>query len=91
MYLLNDKHSKYEYVIYVRCGTAIPYLNGKIFTSYNDVCNYLEEIAKRHQRYNRIFYIDNKFYKNECERDERCIYYKILRRPVSDWEEIEKK
>ena len=37
MYLLNDKHSKYEYIIYVRCGTAIPYLNGKISGKKRDM------------------------------------------------------
>ena len=51
----------------------------KYLQAYNDVCNYLEEIAKRHQRYNRIFYIDNNFYKNECEKDGKMhLYYKIL-------------
>lgn len=90
MYYLNDKHPKYEYDIYIKNGEGIPYINGKIFTSYKDVCNYLEEIAKRHIRYNRVFYIDDDFFDNKYKKDIKGTYYKILKRPVSDWEDIKK-
>ena len=89
MYLLNDKHSKFEYVIYVRCGNARPYLCGKIYSSYMDVCRELESIAKRNDRYHRVYYIDDDFFENQYDKGEGT-YYTILRRTVLDWEEFKK-
>lgn len=91
MYYLNDKHSQYEYTIYVRYGTALPYMIGRTFTNYWDTCRYLMDIAKRHQRFGHICYIDDDFFYNEYERDLKGTYYKILRRPVSDWEELDER
>ena len=89
MYFLNDKHPKYEYAIYIRHGLGMPFIIEKPHMTYYDICNYLNEEAKRHERYNRIYYIDNKFFKNHYEFSLNGTYYKILRRPVADWEEIE--
>lgn len=90
MYYLNDKHPKYEYIIYTRIGTGMPFL-GKIFGSYTDACRYLKELAKRHEHFNQIFYIDDPFYKNEYQYNTKGFYYKILRRNVSDWKEFKEK
>lgn len=89
MYYLNDKHPKYEFTIYIRQGTAIPYLINT-YNSYYDAKRFLEEKAKRHQHYNQIFYIDEDFFENEYTNNYQGTYYKILKRPVADWEEIEK-
>lgn len=88
MYYLNDEHSEYEYTVYIRHGTGQPFLCGRIFTSYWNVCNYLRDIAKNHDKYHRIYYIDDPFFNNEYEKNFEGSYYKILRRPVSDWKEI---
>lgn len=87
MYLLNDKHSKYEYIIYTRVKGAMPYLKGKAKQSYYEICKDLEDIAKRHDRYNMTYYIDNDFFKNEYDKSNADFYYKILKREVNDWEE----
>lgn len=89
MYYLNDQHKKYEYTVYVRHGTGIPFL-AKTFSSYSDACLFLEEKAKRHLHYNQIFFIDDKFFENYYPKNMNGTYYKILRRPLSDWEEVEK-
>lgn len=84
MYYLNDKHPKFEYVLYVRQGNAIPFLSGKIYSSYYEICRELKDIAKRHDRYNQKYYIDEEFFDNEYKRGEGT-YYKILCRKVNDW------
>ena len=88
MYYLNDKHSKYEYAIYCRVGRAIPYIK-IIFNSLDDVYRHIAQIEKKHNRYNQFFYIDNDFYKNIYNISCGGTYYKVLRRPVADWEEFE--
>ena len=88
MYYLNDKHSQYEYGIYIRHGTGIPYIVERPHRNYWDLVRELEEEAKKHHRYNRIYFIDEKWFKNEYERNVVGTYYKILRRPIADWEEI---
>lgn len=87
MYYLNDKHTEYEYTIYIRHGTGLPYL-GRTFTNYYDACRFLKEKAKRHEHYNQIYYIDDEFFENQYERNYQGTYYKILRRKLSDWEEV---
>lgn len=87
MYYLNDKHSRYEYILYVRHGKAQPYLSGKIYTSYYEIKKDLEETAKRNDRYGRIYYIDEEFFDNEYEKG-KGTYYKILCREVNDWKEV---
>jgi len=87
MYFLNDIHYKYEYGIYIRVGSATPFIKKMWFTNFDDVLNYVKEIEKKHNRYNQIFYIDNEFYKNQYQQGIGT-YYKFLRRPVNDWEEF---
>ncbi len=84
MYYLNDKHSKYEYALYCRVGNACPYI-ARTFNSIDDVYRFVNDIEKRHNHYRQIFYIDNDFYNNKYNLNCNCTYYKILRRPVSDW------
>ncbi len=86
MYYLNDKHSKYEYAIYCRVGSACPYIQ-KVFSSIDDVYRQIIEIEKKHNHYRQMFYIDNNFYDNKYNLNCGGTYYKILRRPVFDWED----
>ena len=91
MYFLNDKHPKYEYALYVRVGNALPYISNT-YNSFDDVCRQIKEIEKRHNHYRQFFYIDNDFYNNKYNLATisiKGIYYKILRRPVYDWEEFD--
>lgn len=90
MYYLNDKHPKYEFTVYIRCGNGTPYLIPRKFETYSEVCKFLNEKAKWHFRYNQRFYIDDSFFSNEYKKDINGIYYKILKRPVSDWKELKK-
>ncbi len=87
MYLLNDKHSKYEYTLYTRVGSAAPYLTHTYY-SLDDIIRKSKEIEKRHNHYRQVFYIDNDFYENHYSENMNGVYYKFLRRPVYDWEEF---
>ena len=87
MYYLNDKHTDFEYAIYCRVGQALPYIQ-TILNSMEDVMLRIVEIEKKHNHYGQFFYIDNDFYDNKYSLSYNCTYYKILRRPVSDWEEF---
>jgi hypothetical protein len=88
LYYLNDKHPKYEYVLYIRHGKAEPFL-GKVFVSYYDIKKELEEIAKRHDRFNQVYFIDEDFFENQYSKGEGT-YYKILMREVKDWRTFKK-
>lgn len=87
MYYLNDKHPQYEYCLYVRNCSACPYI-ARTFTDIYDVYRFVEEIEKKHNRYNRVFYIDNDFYQNKYSPNVEGIYYKFLKRRINDWEEV---
>lgn len=89
MYYLNDKHPKFEYCVYVRVGNACPYIMPRKFEDMQQVYRFISETEKNNNRYNRIFYIDNSFYKNNYSRNMNGIYYKILRRKINDWEEFD--
>lgn len=88
MYYLNDKHPKFEYALYCRVGEACPYIVPRKFDDIDEILRYIEELEKRHNRYNQIFYIDNDFYKNNYNSNCGGFYYKFLKRPVLDWEEF---
>lgn len=88
MYYLNDKHTQYEYAIYCRKGKATPYLLGQVFQNEIQARNYIETIGKRHERFNQPYYVDNKFYKNTYPSNSNGFYYKVLKRPVKDWQII---
>lgn len=87
MYYLNDKHPQYEYCLYVKNGNACPYI-ARTFTDMFAIYQFIDEIEKKHNRYNRVFYIDNEFYKNRYSLNIEGIYYKFLKRKVNDWEEV---
>lgn len=87
MYYLNDNHPKYEYAIYTRVNNACPYIS-QVFSNLKQVNAYFEEIENRHNRYHHLFYIDHENYNNVCSKEVASFYYKVLKRPVSDWQEI---
>lgn len=89
MYYLNDKHPKYEYAIYIRHGTGLPFIVERPRSNYWDIVRELQEDAKKHERYHRVYFIDDKFFYNHYDKDMKGTYYKILRRPIADWEELE--
>jgi hypothetical protein len=86
MYYLNDKHAKYEYAVYTRVNNACPYI-AHTFNNKKAVEEWLKEIIKQHNRYHHTYYIDTKEYKNEYPKEIVQFYYKILQRPVNDWQE----
>ena len=88
MYYLNDRHPEFEYAVYCKVGQACPYLVPRTFESMNEVNRFIEDTEKKHNRYGKIFYIDNDFYENHYNINANGVYYKILRRRVSDWEEF---
>lgn len=87
MYFLNDRHDMFEYSIYTRVGTACPYISGK-YNTLEQVMIRIGEIERKHNHYGQLFYIDNDFYQNKYNINITGIYYKVLRRPVADWEEF---
>lgn len=88
MYYLNDKHTDYEYAVYCRKSKATPYLIGHTFEDEIQVKRFIEEIGKRHERFNQPYYVDNKFYSNSYPMTVDGFYYKILKRKVNDWKII---
>lgn len=88
MYYLNDKHPQYQYAIYCKNGSACPYIKA-VLDNREEVKVYISSIVKWHKRYHHNFYIDNKFYKNEEKLLPTGFYYKVLRRTVNDWDDIE--
>jgi len=92
MYYLEDKHPEYEYAIYTRIKSGTPFLNE--FPScfnYFDIMRKIEEIKKRHNRYNQLYYFDNDFIENDYNPNVRVdFYYRVLRRPVSDYKVLTK-
>ena len=89
MYYLNDKHSKYEYMLYCQHGTGQPFI-ARTFNGFDEVKRYTEELEKKHNHYHQNFYIDNDFYNNQYSINQNGTYYKFLRRPVADWQEFDK-
>ena len=90
MYCLNDKHDKYEYGLYIQVNNGLPYIiNFPVTDAYKCISVRIQEIEKKHNRYNQRFYIDNDFYNNKYTLDSGGTYYKFLRRIISDWEEFE--
>lgn len=87
--LYNRKYD-YEYVFYIRHNNACPFLS-HIYHDFNDVLKEISDIEKKANRYNWIFYIDNDFYNNYYNINAGGTYYKVLRRAVNDWEELDSK
>lgn len=82
-----DKHPDYEYAIYKRVNNATPYVSN-IFSSMREVEEYFKAIETRHNRYHHIYYIDAVGYENNYPKEFADCYYKLLIRPVNDWQEF---
>lgn len=93
MYFLNDKHVEYEYVLYVKVGSACPYLAGlEPMRNWQQVKETIKWIEKKHSKpYMDWYYIDNDFYENPYPLLATSTYYKILRRKVNDWKDFKTK
>ena len=87
MYYLNDKHPKKEYAIYKRVNNGTPYI-AKVFSNLKEVDEFLSVIIRNHEHYNHIYYIDRVGHKNKYPLELAMFYYKLLERPVNDWQEI---
>ena len=86
MYYLNDQHPKTEYAIYKRVNNAVPYIISNTFSSKQEVREFLEATIRHHQHYHHTYYIDTVGYREEQYKDFAQFYYKVLQRPVNDWE-----
>lgn len=87
MYYLNDKHSEFEYAIYKRVNNACPYI-ACVFSNLREVEEFFKSVVTNHNRYNHIYYIDAIGYKNEYPKELAMFYYKVLKRPVNDWQDV---
>lgn len=87
MYYLNDKHPKTEYAIYKRVNNATPYIAG-VFDDIKQVNEHLDSVARRHNQFRQSFYIDRVGQDNQYPKELAQFYYKLLERPVNDWQEI---
>lgn len=92
MYYLEDKHPDYLYALYKRVNGATPYLDTFHYgCDYYNVMCYIENMKKKHDRYNQIYYIDNDFINNYYNSQIRPdYYYKLLRCSLSDYKEVTK-
>lgn len=88
MFYWEDKKIKYEYGIYCKVGSGLPYIRS-VHSDMKQIYIAIEEIEKRHNHYRQLFYIDNDFYKNKYSLECGGTYYKVLRRPILEWEEFE--
>lgn len=89
MYFLNDKHPEYEYCLYTQIDNALPFITElRYITTPEDLFRKIQEIEKKHNHYKQRFYIDNDFYDNKYSLNSGGIYYKFLRRNVTDWQEF---
>lgn len=88
MYFLEDRHPKYEYACYIRVKNATPYVLPLHCDDIIGVYNFINDLEKRHSRYNHHFYIDNNFYDNPYPNGDYSYYYRFLRREVNDWETL---
>ena len=79
MYYLNDQHPKTEYAIYKRVNNAVPYISNT-FSSKEEVREFLEATIRHHQHYHHTYYREEQY------KDFAQFYYKVLQRPVNDWE-----
>lgn len=87
MYYLNDKHPKKEYAIYKRVNNGSPYI-AAVFSSIKQVDEFLAAAERRHQQFHYSYYIDRVGHKNHYPQEFAQFYYKLLERPVSDWNEV---
>ena len=53
-----------------------------------EVEEYFKSVSINHDRYHRLYYIDAEGFKNKYPRELATFYYKLVERPVNDWQEI---
>ena len=53
-----------------------------------EVKQFLQELEEKHKRLSTVYYVDNDFYNNKYNANEKGTYYKVLKRPIADWEEV---
>lgn len=82
-----DKHPKYEYAIFTRVNNACPYIS-HIFSNLRQAEEFWKAVETRHNRFHHIYYIDAPGYSNKYSKEFAMFYYKLLKRPVNDWQEI---
>lgn len=87
MYYLNDMHPKKEYAIYKRVNNATPYI-AAILSDLKQVDEYIGSVSRRHEHYRQTYYIDRNGFKNHFPKEVVQYYYKVLERPVNDWQEV---
>lgn len=87
MYYLNDQHPTKEYALYCRVNNGTPYLT-TTFQNLNELNAFLSSVIKRHNKYHYSYYIDGINYPNIYPMEFAQFYYKVLERPINDWQEI---
>ena len=78
---------KKEYAIYKQVNNAAPYI-ANTFSNIAEVEEYLRTMEIRHKHYRHTFYIDRVGYENYYPKELAQFYYKVLERPVNDWQDI---
>lgn len=87
MYCLNDQHPREEYAIYKRVNNATPYISN-VFDNMKQVDEFFDAVARHHDHYHHSYYIDRVGYKNQYPVEFAQFYYKLLVRPVNDWQDV---
>lgn len=87
MYYLNDQHPEFEYALYCKINNGCPYISN-VYDNKQVLEITLGLIEKNNNRYHYIFYIDYPGYKNKYPKELAKRFYKVLKRPVMDWQEI---
>lgn len=88
MYYDINKHPEFEYVFYCRVNGGKPYIIPRKFNSMDEVHAFIADLEDESVRFNRAFFVDNSFYKNKHSQNEKGIYYRVMKRPVADWENV---
>lgn len=82
-----SRTTKKEYAIFKRVNNATPYVSNT-FSNLSQVDIYFQEIENRHKKFNQTFYIDRVGYKNYYPKELAQFYYKVLERPINEWQEL---
>lgn len=89
MYKSTLNHPKFEYCVYCKVKNGKPYIiPGIEMSNMVEVSNFLKELEEKHKRLSTSYYVDNDFYQNKYSANEKGTYYKVLKRPIADWEEV---
>lgn len=78
---------KKEYGIYCRVNNACPYI-AQVYSNMKEVEEYFRTVSVNHDRYHRLYYIDAEGFRNKYPKELATFYYKLVERPVNDWQEI---